>query len=88
MHLTGYNIVRRGTDSSGGGLVVYIDEHLQFNHINKEVRPNIKAIWFEFIPTKSEKIFFRSLYRKPNFGASVFSQEVKSIFSELFEGRK
>ena len=58
---------------------VYIDEHLQFNHINMEVRPNIETMWFEFITTKSKKILFSSLYRQPNFDASVFSQEVESI---------
>lgn len=52
---------------------VYIDEHLQLNHINMEARPNIEAIWFELIPTKSKKILFGSLYRLLNFDASVFS---------------
>ena len=56
-----------------------IYEHLQFNHINMEARPNSEAIWFELIPTKSKKILFGSLYRPPNFDASVFSQEVESI---------
>ena len=75
LHLTGYNITRRERYSFGGGVAVYFDEHLQFNHINMEARPNIKAIWFELIPTKSEKILFGRLYRTPNFDASVFSQE-------------
>ena len=39
LHLTGYNIIRRDRDSFGGGVAVYIDEHLQFNHINMEARP-------------------------------------------------
>ena len=80
LHLTGYNIIRRDRDSFGGGVAVYFDEHLQFNHINMEAdRPNIEVIWFELIPTKSKKILFGSLYRPPNFDASVFSQEVESI---------
>ena len=28
LHLTGYNIIRRDRDSFGGGVAVYIDEHL------------------------------------------------------------
>ena len=80
LHLTGYNIIRRDRDSFGGGMAVYFDEHLQFNHINMEAdRPNIEVIWFELIPTKSKKILFGSLSRPPNFDASVFLQEVESI---------
>ena len=42
LHLTGYNIILRSDrDSFGGGVAVYIYEHLQFNHINMEARPNI-----------------------------------------------
>ena len=83
LHLTSYNIIRRDRDSFGGGVAVYIDEHLQFNHINMEARPNIEAIWFEFIPTKSKKIFFNTLYRQPSFLARG-----QINLSELFEGRK
>ena len=80
LHLTGYNIIRRDRDSFGGGVAVYFDEHLQFNHINMEAdRPNIEVIWFELIPTKSKKILLNSLPRPPNFDASGFLQEVKSI---------
>ena len=79
LQLTGYNIIRKDRDSFGGGVAVYIDEHLQFNHINMEARPNIEVIWFELIPTKSKKILFGSLYRPPNFDASIFLQEVESI---------
>ena len=80
LHLTGYNIIRRDRDSFGGGVAVYIDEHLQFNHINMEAdRHNIEVIWFELIPTKSKKILFGSLYRPPTVDASVFLQEVESI---------
>ena len=61
-------------------MAVYIDEHLQFNHINMEAdRPNIEVIWFELIPTKSKKILFGSLYRPPTVDTSVFLQEVESI---------
>ena len=31
-----------------GGVAVYIDEHLQFNHMNMEALSNIEALWFEF----------------------------------------
>ena len=80
LHLTGYNIIRRDRDSFGGGVAVYFDEHLQFNHINMEAdHPNIEVIWFELIPTKSKKILFGSLYRPPTVDASVFLQEVDSI---------
>ena len=34
LHLSGYNIIRRDRDSFGGDVAVYIDEHLQFKHIN------------------------------------------------------
>ena len=79
LHLNGYNIIRRDRDSFRDSVAAYTDEHLQFNHINMEARPNIEVIWFELKPIKSKKILFGSLYRPPNFDASVFSQEVESI---------
>ena len=79
LHLTSYNIIRRDKDSFGGGVAVYIDEQLQFNHINMEAHPHIEVIWFELIPTKGKKILFGSLYRPPTVDASVFLQEVESI---------
>ena len=60
-------------------MAVYIDEHLQFNHINMKALSNIEALWFEFTPTKNKKIFFRSLHRPPKLDASVFSQEVETV---------
>ena len=60
-------------------MAVYIDEHLQFHHINMEALSNIEALWFEFTPTKSNKILFSSLYRPPKFGASVSSQEAETV---------
>ena len=44
-----------------------------------EALSNIEALWFEFTPTKINKILFSSLYRPPNFDASVFSQEVETV---------
>ena len=79
LHLSGYNIIRRDRDSFEGGVAVYIDEHLQFNHIHMEALSNIEALWFEFTPTKSKKILFSSLCRRPNFDGSVFSQEVETV---------
>ena len=79
LHLTSYNIIRRDKDSFGGGVAVYIDEQLQFKHINMEVHPHIEVIWFELIPTKSKKMLFGSLYRPPTVDTSVFLQEVESI---------
>ena len=38
LHLISYNIIRRDKDFFGGGVAVYIDEHLQFNHINMEAQ--------------------------------------------------
>ena len=41
LHLTAYNIIRSDRDSFEGGVAIYIYEHLHFNHINMEARPNI-----------------------------------------------
>ena len=86
LKVSGYNIIRRDRDSFGGGVAVYTDEHLQFNHINMEALSNIEALWFEFTPTKSK--LFSSLYRPPNFDASVFLARGRNSLSELLERRK
>jgi len=72
LHLTGYSIIRRARDCFGGGVAVFIADHLQFNLINTETCSNIRALWFELSPLKSKKILFGSLYRTPNSDASVY----------------
>ena len=79
MNYTFLAIIRRDRDSFGGGVAVYIDEHLQFNHINMEALSDIEVLWLEFTPKRSKKILFSSLYRPPNFDASVFWQEVETL---------
>ena len=42
LHLTGYNIIRGDRESfRDDSVAVYIDDHLEFNHINMEACPNI-----------------------------------------------
>jgi len=81
LRLTGYNIIRSDRDCLGGGLAVYIADHLQFNLISIENSSNIEALWFEFIPPKSKKSLFGSLYRPPNSDASVFSKETELMLT-------
>ena len=81
LRLTDYNIIRRDRDCLGGGVAVYIADHLQFNLINIENSSNIEALWFELTPPKSKKILFGSLYRPPNSDASVFSKETESMLT-------
>ena len=70
-----YNIIRRDRDCLGGGVAVYIADHLQFNLINIENSSNIEALWFELIPPKSKQ------YRQPNSDASIFSKETESMLT-------
>ena len=44
MNYTFLAIIRRDRDSFGGGVAVYIDEHLQFNHINMEALSDIDVL--------------------------------------------
>ena len=79
MNYTFLAIIRRDRDSFGGGVAVYIDEHLQFNHINMEALSDIEVFLLEFTPKRSKKILFSSLHRPPNFDAPVFWQEVETL---------
>ena len=47
LRLTDYNIIRRDRDRLGGGVAVYIMDHLKLNTENSS---NIEALWFELIP--------------------------------------
>ena len=62
-------------------MAVYIADHLQFNLITIANSSNIEALWSEFIPPKSKKILFGSLYRPSNSDASVFSKETESMLT-------
>ena len=44
MNYTFLAIIRRDRDSFGGGVAVYIDERLQFNHINMEALSDIEVL--------------------------------------------
>ena len=56
LRLRNYNIIRRDRDCLGGGVAVYIADHLKFNLINIENNSNIEALWFELIPPKGKKV--------------------------------
>ena len=80
LRLRDYNIIRRDRDCLGGGVAVYIADHLKFNLINIENNSNIEALWFELIPPKGKKVLFGSVYRPPNSDASVFSKGIESMW--------
>ena len=83
----GYNLTKRNRDSFGGGLAVYIAEHLQFKRLNctdsMQINPRVEAIWLEITPTKSKKILVGSLYRPPNFDASTFTENLETMLTNL-----
>ena len=73
IRLSGFNLMRRDRNCNGGGLVVYIADHLKFNRLDENYNtPHHEAIWFELFPPKSRQLVVGSIYRPPNSDNSTF----------------
>ena len=86
--LPGFNLLRKDRlNCHGGGLAVYIAEHLSFNRLD-EVNPelmcaDLEAIWFELSQPKSKKLLLGSIYRSPNSDISAFNSSLEMTLNNL-----
>ena len=79
--LQGYNLMRRGRDCVGGGVAVYVAEHLNYNRL-KDPRDlsldiDVESIWFELSPPKTKKILIGAIYKPPDSNASTFTESLE-----------
>ena len=85
--LPGFNLLRKDRNCHGGGLAVYIAEHLSFNRLD-EANPelmcaDLEATWFELSPPKSKKLLVGSIYRSPNLDISAFNSSLEKTLNNL-----
>ena len=85
--LQGYNLMRRDRDYVGGGVAVYVAEHLNYNRLKdpRDLSPNIdvESIWFELSPPKTKKILVGAIYKPPDSNASTFTESLEKILSNF-----
>ena len=85
--VSGFHLNRRDRGRHGGGLVVYVAEHLSHNRLNDSniipANVNIEANWFELYQPKTKKILLGASYRSPNLDASVFIDSLEKMLNGL-----
>ena len=79
--------MRRDRDYVGGGVAVYVAEHLNYNRLKdpRDLSPNIdvESIWFELSPQKTKKILVGAIYKPPDSNASTFTESLEKILSNF-----
>ena len=85
--LQGYNLMRRDRDCVGGGMAVYVAEHLNYNRLKdpRDLLPDIdvESIWFELSLPKTKKILIGAIYKSPDSNASTFTESLEKILSNF-----
>ena len=67
IHINGYNCVRRDRpNGKGGGLLVYVQESLDFIHRPDLQKAQIEAIWIEVVLKRSKNLLVGMVYRPQN----------------------
>ncbi len=78
--IPGYNLHRRDrTGKKGGGLAVYVREHLPALHRNDLAHPAVEAIWLEVKAVGSKPILVSHVYRPPDSPAEWFDHLDQSL---------
>ena len=79
--------MRRDRDCVGGGVAVYVAEHLNYNRLKdpRDSSPDIdvESVWFELSPQKTKKILIGAIYKPPDLNASTFTESLEKILSNF-----
>ena len=66
LHLDGFQpIIRKDRDTNGGGVAIYVSEHLVVKRIENLEVPNVECLWTEIHATNN-KLLIGTCYRPPN----------------------
>ena len=78
--------MRRDRNRDGGGVAVYIAEHLNYNRLkdpNESTDRDLEAIWFELSPPKTKKILVGAIFKPPDSDATIFTDSLGKMFDKL-----
>ena len=78
--------MRRDRNRDGGGVAVYIAEHLNYNRLkdpNESTDRDLEAIWFELLPPKTKKILVGAIFKPPDSDATIFTDSLGKMFDKL-----
>ena len=81
--IPGYQVVRRDRDRHGGGIALYIRDHL---HVDVLLSHNSAELLIVELPLRSSKVVCGLLYRPPSADASLLS-DVESALEQLSPSR-
>ena len=83
--LQGYNLMRRDRDCVGGGVAVYVAEHLNYNRLKdpRDSDIDVESIWFELSPPKTKKILIGAIYKPSVSIASTFTESLEKFPSNF-----
>lgn len=77
LQVPAYNFVKKNReDKKGGGVCVYIKNHISFNIINSEQYNSYEQLWIE-IKISSFNYYIGVLYRPPHSSTTQFSEDLE-----------
>ena len=80
INIPGYNIIRKDRNTHGGGVVIYIREHLCFTNRNDLVSKNLEMICIEINNPHCRSFLLSVWYRPPNSEISLFNEYELFLF--------
>ena len=91
LYINGYKIERRDRNRTGGGVMMYIKEHLNYN-LRKDIsiiQPNIENIWIQIDWKKKSKSPFliSCIYRPPSSNVEYYNGILDMIEKASFEDK-
>ena len=82
IQLTGYNIIRKGRIKFGGGVFLYIKNHLNFRVRTDLMPEQLENIVIEIFKPNSVSIFISTWYRPANSPVELFDS-FESVLEEI-----
>lgn len=81
----GYNLFRadrKGTGSTGGGILVYLDDSISAIRKSDLERDSVESIWIEVLLPKAKGVLIGTVYRPP-VGSVYLESQFNTVFDEI-----
>lgn len=82
VYIEGFRMWRRDRDSDGGGVALYVQDHIETRLRSDLIKTEVEIIWVEMKLPDSKPVLLGCCYRPPNVRKAYLNQ-IKEIMDEL-----
>ena len=88
LKVSGYDFIRKDTQTHGGGLIIYIKSFWSFTHRADMETNDIESIWVEFKNNKQKTVFTCYRYRPPSSSTDWINKFENNIERAISDNRE